>query len=242
VVLKGPVVGSQAERLVKVRREVTRAEEMTRMEQLESEARQKADGILSAARTQAEDMLSKAKIESESIRKKAREDGDLTAKREALEKIAGLIKSLENEVQGLKAVRSDFLRRNLSGIVDFACSLAEKVLVYELRTRPELVAQRAQALLERMPPGTQVTMAVSPDDLDVIERYLNSAGGPAGTLRPALQSDPSIQTGCIRLESDLGRIEARLLDELNRLGNILSDQALHQSGLKDTYHGGADAS
>jgi len=240
--MKGSIVGSQAERLVKVRRELTHAKEMTRMEQLESEARARADEILSKAKSEADEILAKAASDAEQIRKKAREDGDLTAKREALEKLAGLIKTLENEVQALKAVRGEFLRHNINGIIEFSCSLAEKVIVCELRTRPELIANRARMLLERMPAGSQVTMAVSPDDLDVIEQYLETAGGPASVLHPALHSDPSLAPGAIRIESDLGIIEARLMDDLTRMGNILSDQAVHQAGPTFDLRGGTDAS
>ena len=56
VVIKGVPVGEQAERLVRVRREIIRAEEMTRLEQIEAEARKKADAILSEAQRQADDV------------------------------------------------------------------------------------------------------------------------------------------------------------------------------------------
>lgn len=242
IILKDTVVGTQAERLVKVKREISRAAEMTRMEQLETEAQARADEILALAQTGADQILAEAKSDAESMRIKAREDGDLTAKREALEKIAGLIKSLETEVAALKEIRADFLKYNLAGIIEFACSVAKKTLVCELRTRPELIAERAGTLLERMPPGSQVTMTVAPEDLDVIERYLNEAGGPADTIHSSMKSDPSIPSGSIRLESDLGRIEARLLEELQSIGDILGDQALHQAGFRQNIPEGENGS
>ncbi len=230
VIIKDAVIGSQAERLVKVHREITKADQMTRMEQIESEARAKANAISAQIKAQADEMLANARNESETIRRNAREEGDLNAKREALERVAELIQSLENEIHGLREIRADFMKENLHGILDFACSLAEKIIVCELRTRPELVAQRAQAILNKMPPGAPVTMTVSPDDLDVIERYIQEAGGPADTLRPALSSDPAIPKGAVRVESDLGTIEARLLDELRKFGDILGSQAEQETG------------
>ncbi len=240
--MKDIAVGTQAERLVKAKREINRAAEMTRMEQLEAEAQASADEILSLAQTGADLILSEAKSDAETMRVKAREDGDLTAKREALEKIAELIKSLETEIVALKEIRADFLKFNLAGIIEFAFSVAEKTLVCELRMRPELIAERAGTLLDRMPPGSQVTMTVAPEDLDVIERYLNEAGGPADTLHSSMKSDPSIPSGSIRLESDLGRIEARLFEELQSIGDILDDQALHLTGFRQNIPEGENGS
>lgn len=225
VVMKGVPISGQAERLVRVRREITHAEKMTRLEQIEAEAVQKAEAILGQARREADEMVAKARSESDGIRNKARQDGDLTAKREALQKLAGLISSLEKEIQGLKGVRADFLNSNLEGITSFACAIAQKILVSELATRPKAVANRARALLERMPPGSKVTISACPDDIEVIETYLHEAGGPADAILPALRSDPEMASGDLRLDSDSGKIDARLLDALEQIGNLLSDQA-----------------
>ncbi len=233
VVIKGVPVGEQAERLVRVRREIIRAEEMTRLEQIEAEARKKADAILSEAQRQADEILGKARSEADSIRRNAREDGDLTAKREALEKLAGLILQLETEIGRLQAARSDFLRSNLPGVIDFACALARKVLVSELGTRPEAIAERARALLERMPPGRSVTLIASPDDIEVIKSYLHETGASADAIMPSLRSDPGMSSGDMRLESDSGMIDSRLLNVLEEFGDLLTEQAGHlanQSG------------
>jgi len=225
--MKGVPIGGQAEQLVKVRREITRAEEMTRLEIIENEAREKADAILTEAKKQAEQILSAAKGEADSIRSKARQDGDLTAKREALQKLEGLISELEKEINSLRIARLEFLKENLPGVMDFACSVAEKIMVCELSTRPDAIAKRARELLERMPPGAAVTLSACPDDIEVIERYLHETGGRGDGILPALRSDPSMKSGDIRLQSDSGRIDAKLLDGLEELGSLLNDQAHH---------------
>jgi len=240
VILKGVPVAGQAEKLVRVRREITRAEEMTRAEQIEFEAKQRTDELMEKARTEADRIVSAAKNEADSIRTNARNDGDLTAKREALEKLSGLISELENEINRLRVVRKDFLGNNIEGIMDFACGIAGKILVAEMTTRPEAIADRARNLLERMPPGIKVTLVSSPEDIDVIERYLQEAGGPADTLRTSLRSDPDLKQGCLRLESDSGCIEAGLLNTLEELGNILRDQARQFSGIAEQRTGEGD--
>jgi len=223
--MKGVPLAGQAEKLIKVRREITQSEHMTRMEQIEHAAGEKAMEILNAARTEAKSLVSKAQGEADSIRKKARSDGDLTAKREALEKLQSLITQLENDINTIRDVRADFLKHNLDGVIDLACGLAAKVIVSELNTRPEMIAQRARELLDRMPPSTSVVLTASQEDIDVIQTYLSDTGGPDDMFKTSLRSDPELKSGCLRLESDSGRIDAGLLDVLEEIGSILKEQA-----------------
>lgn len=229
VVIKDASLSSQAERLIKVRREITRAEEMTRLEQIEAEARQKADDLLAKARAEAEETVSKAREEADGIRATARQHGELDAKREALERLQGLVSSLEERCRTLGEARAQFLKANLPGIIELACALARKVLVCEMRTRPEAITKRAQALLDRMPHGVPVVLSVCPEELDIVERYIRETGAPPDSILPSLQSDPSVSPGGMRLESDSGLIDARLLDALEKLGNLLVEQARQQA-------------
>jgi flagellar biosynthesis/type III secretory pathway protein FliH len=240
IILKGTRVAGQAERLVRIRREITRVEEMTRVEQIEHEAKIKSDTALESAQAEAERLVTEAKNEAEGIRTKARNDGDLTAKREALEKLAGLITDLENEIHTLRAIRADFMGSNLGGIINFSCKLAGKILVCELNSRPEAIAERAAQLIERMPPDSKITLTTSSEDIDVIETYLQEAGGPAETLNTALRADPSLKPGSLRLESDSGRIDADLIGSLEKIGDILGDQARNFTGGVNQCVGGVD--
>jgi len=219
-----PVPG-QAEKLVRVRRELSQTDRMTRLEQIEHEAKLRADEITGKAEAEAERLVATARQEAENIRAKARQDGDLAAKREALQKIAALITTLQAEISELQKSRQDFMRANLDGIIDFSCSLASKVLLCELNTRPKAVAERAAALIDRMPHGPKLILTVSSHDLDVIETYLHEAGGPSDVLMPVLRSDPDIEPGSIRIESDNGYIHAKYLEALEELGCIISQQA-----------------
>jgi flagellar biosynthesis/type III secretory pathway protein FliH len=225
VVFKGITVGSQAEQLVKVRREITETQELTRIEQLENEARLKIESTVERARIEADEILGNARREAVQIKVKARTEGDLEAKRDALEKLEGLITGLENEIQILKETRMAFLDLNLSGIIDFSCNLAKKILVCEMQTRPKVIAERAKLLLERMPSGVDVTLAASPSDIEIIRAYFKETSGISGHVLAHLRADSNLQPGSIILESDNGRINARFLEALEELGSLLKDQS-----------------
>jgi flagellar biosynthesis/type III secretory pathway protein FliH len=93
-----------------------------------------------------------------------------------------------------------------------------------------------------MPSGADITLAVNPQDLKIIEAYIRETGGAAGHLLTLLKSDPDLQPGSLRLESDTGRIDAGFIDALDRLGNLLQEQALYpqinQSGTGEGQNDG----
>jgi flagellar assembly protein FliH len=228
--MKGIPIGSQAEQLIKARREVSRVEELTRVEQIELEARQKVDAFIEQARTQASDIIAEATIQAEKLRVDAVAKGDALAKKEALDRLEGLINTLDNEIKLLRTARTNFLSQNMAGIVDFSCALAGRILVTELRSRPDAIAERACALVNRMPPDVHVTLSVCPGDLEVIERYIHDSNAIVNRVTPSLNSDPAIQPGSMRLESDAGWIDAGLLETLEDLGKLLTDQARDLAG------------
>jgi len=237
IIIKGAPPSSQAERLVRIRREITHTEELTRLERMEIEARQKAEAIVAEAQAKAEELIAKARSDAERIRKDAQEQGASAAKKEALERLAALFSSLENEINSLRNIRASFLKHNLEGIVEFSCALSQRILVAEMRLRPDLIAERVLALLERLPPKGKVTLAVSPTDLDTITRFIHDSGNPTNNITPFLISDPSLPSGSIRLESDSGRIDAGFMDTLESMGKLLIEQARHQASMMDNPGG-----
>jgi flagellar biosynthesis/type III secretory pathway protein FliH len=232
IIMKGVPIGAQAERLIKARREVSRVEELTRLEQIELEAQQKVDALIIEAKSKAEEIIAQAMKQADTIRREAREKGEIDAKKEALNRLDSLINTLDNEIKLLRSTRSEFLSQSLAGIIDFSCALAGRILVSELRSRPEAIAERACALIERMPPNVQLTLSVSPDDLEIIERYLSDCGGMANRITPSLRSDPSLSSGAMRIDSDSGMIDAGMMETLDSLGKLLMDQARDISGGK----------
>ncbi|MFH1676315.1 MAG: FliH/SctL family protein [bacterium] len=228
-IIKGATIGKQAERLVKARREITRVDEMTRLEKIEAAARVEGEKILASARTEAGRIIDQAKSEADGIRSKARQDGDIAAKSEALAKLSGLITELDKICCDLRSARNDFLNGNLEGIIRFSVSLARKVIIAEIRADPDKIAERVCTLMARMPCDAKLKITVSPSELDIVQRFLQETKISSDAILPALQSDPSVSRGSVKIESDKGTIDAGLLESLEKLGNILAEQARHQS-------------
>lgn len=231
VIIKGTPISAQAERLIKVRRELSKAEDMTRAELIEEEARKRAEQIIADAEKRAQELIEEAGRQADSILSKAYQEGEAAGRVQSLNRLEELISSLKKEINLLQNQRSEFLRQNLPGIVAFACALAERILIAEIKSRPEVIADRACALLERMPPDSHVVLSICPEELETVERFIQASGGHYDTLMVSLRSDPSLSRGSIRLESDTGRIDADFLEALERVGQVLIDQARHQQEL-----------
>ena len=93
-------------------------------------------------------------------------------------------------------------------MVDTAVTLARQVVRAELQTRPELVARVAQeAVGAVMLSARHLRLRLNPEDLALVEA---GAGEALRTREVMLQPDPALSRGGCLVESDLGRVDARL--------------------------------
>jgi flagellar assembly protein FliH len=237
IILKGGGIGTQAEKLVKVRREMSLDEAKTKLEQLEAEGRKKADSILEAARIEAQQIISDAERKAQETRQIAYENGLEQSKKEIIDRLSGLVKNLETEIHRLQEIRGDFLNSNLPELIEFSCAIAKQVLIAEMHINPEIVLKRIRELLDRMPRQGKIRLSVSKEDLEKMNSHLSDLKMSADSLVSSIEEDSSLSEGSIRLKSDSGSIDALMLESLENVAKLLIDQA--QNKPKDTSMGDA---
>ncbi len=127
------------------------------------------------------------------------------AKRQHLQQVSAQVASLiEGFDEQLRALED----RIAQGVVDTAMTLARQVVRAELQARPELVARVAQeAVGAVMLSARHLRLRLNPEDLALVEA---GAGETLRTREVMLQPDPSLARGGCLVESDLGRVDARL--------------------------------
>jgi flagellar biosynthesis/type III secretory pathway protein FliH len=105
-------------------------------------------------------------------------------------------------------------------VVQLARLLAERILTRELLIRPESIAQLADEVLRGARGAHQVTLHASPTDAAYLSERLAALqlqlGGPV-TVRP----DSLLNPGDLRLETDIGCIDARIGTQLTHLATSL---------------------
>ncbi len=120
----------------------------------------------------------------------------------------------------LVALRARVVRQAQDDIVRLAQVLAERVLGAELSLQPERIVALARQVLSEAAGAERVTIHASPDAAETLRSQV--ALLPA-TNNAALTivADASLGQGDLRIETDLGRIDARISTQLSNLASVL---------------------
>lgn len=124
----------------------------------------------------------------------------------------------------LAAREADARERELDASVALARLLAERLLGEALRVEPARVVALARQALTEAGGARRVTLAAHPDDVPLLERAL-----AAGELTPPVLVviDPKRPRGSLRLDTELGTLDAELAPQLERLAEKLREALRH---------------
>ena len=167
------------------------------------DAAERARAIVARAETEAAEVLASARREAAELRLKV----EVEARAEAAARVAAQALAL--------SLRDDqSLERNLDRIVEVARVLAERLLGEALLLEPRRVVAIARRALEEARGARRVTIVAHPEDAALIEQALLSvqAGGAAEVL-----ADSARARGSLRLDTDIGVLDADLAPQLDRL-------------------------
>ena len=116
------------------------------------------------------------------------------------------------------------LERSQDRVVEVARVLAERLLGEALELEPRRIVAIARRALEEARGARRVTIVAHPDDAALIEEALLTlhAGGAATVL-----ADPERPRGSLRLDTDIGVLDADLAPQLDRLLPKLRESLRH---------------
>ena len=173
-----------------------------------AEARAEARALLEKAREEAQQILSRAEAAANDLilqqQARARADALCLVVGEALE---------------LRKRQAELSRSVLDRSVDFATILAERVLGEELAVSPERVRALARQVLEEAAGARHAIIVAHPRDASELRAGLGSLGSMLDSI--GIEDDATLSRGHIRVETELGVIEADLRGQLDRLSTQL---------------------
>lgn len=170
-----------------------------------------ADEILADARRRAEAILEAARAEARELETSTRARVEDEARSEA----AALLASAGAE-------RRRMLGEVQGDVVVLATEIARKILRRELRLDPELVAELCAGALRQVALARAVTLRVNPGDLAAVSarsQALAAVLDDGASLK--FVGDESVGRGGCVVESDMGRIDARLETQLAAIERAL---------------------
>lgn len=169
-----------------------------------AEARAQAEALLRQAREEAQHILSRADATAHDliVQQQAR------ARADALSLVVG-------EALELRKRQAELSRNVLDRSIGFAKLLAERLLGEELQLSPDRVLALARQALKEAAGARQAVVVASPRDAGELRSGLTSLGSLLESI--AIQEDARLQRGHIRVETELGVIEADVGGQLDRL-------------------------
>jgi flagellar biosynthesis/type III secretory pathway protein FliH len=168
------------------------------------DASAEAARIVAQARTEAQQLLTSVERQVADLKLRA----EAEARAEAAAKLASHALALASH-----EARAD--ERALDRSVSLARLLAERLLGSSLAASPEQVLGLARQALAEARGARRLTIVAHPDDAKLLSGSLASLGVALETVR--LLPDPARGRGSLRIETDIGVLDADLAPQLDRL-------------------------
>jgi flagellar biosynthesis/type III secretory pathway protein FliH len=169
--------------------------------------------LLARAEQQATTILAEARAEAVGLRARAAEEGHA----DAAATFAARALLLAEKERTLD-------ERAVDRVVDLARLLAERLLGEELRLDPTRVTALARQALTEAQGARRIELAAHPEDAPFLEKELELAGADA-VVR--VVHDPTRARGNLRLDTELGSLDAELGPQLDRLVHKLRASLSH---------------
>ena len=169
-----------------------------------AEARAEADSLLQRARIEAQQILARAHAAANdhSVQQQAR------ARADALCLVVG-------EALELRKRQAELSRNVLDRSIGFATLLAERLLGEELQQKPERIRALARQALKEAAGARQAIVVAHPRDATELRSGLAGLGALLDSI--SIEADDKLSRGHIRVETELGVIEADIKGQLERL-------------------------
>ncbi len=177
------------------------------------------------AKKDAEAIIRQAKEETKRHREQALKTGHEEGYQAGISKALDLLDSIQQwheEMKQREATRWWQIERDLSRVV---VDVVERILCEELEMQPEHIATRVRHSLGSFSETSDVTLSVSPSDLD---RLLSVRGELEQELPPRVRllfnTDTELGPGEFRLQGDEGIIVGTIDDAVESLRNALGER------------------
>jgi flagellar assembly protein FliH len=192
------------------------------------EAQRKADQIISDARAEAKKLLEESKLYCQSAFAQAEREGfevgRLAGIEAGKEEIKGLIDSGRSLINQTLREREKLLRSCEPELAHMALKIAERIINTEVTQNPEAVIEVVRASLDKIKNREEVTVRVSPQDLEharknreVFEKLIE------GLKSLDIVEDHKVERGGCIIETNLGNVDARIITQIAALEIAFKD-------------------
>jgi flagellar biosynthesis/type III secretory pathway protein FliH len=173
------------------------------------QASEQARGIVARAEERSRALVAEAEAQAAALKQRA-----------AAEAHADVVASFAARELALRARERKGLEDRFDDVVTVARLLAERLLGEELRLDPARITALARQALTEARGAEQLKLVAHPDDAPLLERALRASELDGVT---AVVAEPTRARGSLRLETELGALDAELAPQLERLAAKLRE-------------------
>ena len=152
------------------------------------------------------------------IKEQTRQEAIVSAKKEVFRdfsRMLGLIEAVKND---LVEQKKTWISEAEQDIVKLVLVIAEKLVLQELITHPDMLVTFIKAVLKETSEHQRVTIQVNPSDLALIEQHLPELKQTLGSVKIfEAESNSSIPSGGVVFDMDSGVLDAQVATQLHKL-------------------------
>jgi flagellar biosynthesis/type III secretory pathway protein FliH len=167
------------------------------------------------AKTQAKDLIRKAHEDARQILAQARAEADDLILQQQARARADALCLVVGETLELRKRQAELSKSVLDRSIGFATLLAERLLGEELELSPERIRALARQALKEAAGARQAVIVAHPRDAAELKAGLVGLGAMLDSI--GIAEDARLSRGQLRVETELGVIEADLKGQLERL-------------------------
>ncbi|HEY3500745.1 MAG TPA: FliH/SctL family protein [Polyangiaceae bacterium] len=169
-------------------------------------------------------IVARAEEEAKALLERARAEAAASRAGAAAEARAEIAASFAARELAFAAREQRALERNFDDLVELSRLLAERLLGEALRLDPSRIAALARQALTEARGAQRVTLVAHPEDASLLERALaqGELDGVANVVADAARA-----RGSLRLETNLGILDAEIAPQLERLAAKLRELRGH---------------
>lgn len=161
---------------------------------------------LEDAEAHATQLVADAEAQAEQIRERAYEEG----------RASGL-SELVDELARARVAYDEMLDDARDDMLELAAGIARRIIGREIELSSEVKAQMIAQSLELVADRRQITVFVCPGDLSLVEAHRSEFEARVEAQRIKFEPDPDMSAGGCVIQTEAGRVDARLDVQLQTL-------------------------
>jgi len=171
--------------------------------------------VVADAKTQAKDLIRQAREDAQQILAHAQAQADDLILQQQARARADALCLVVGETLELRKRQAELSKSVLDRSIGFATLLAERLLGEELELSPERIRALARQALKEAAGARQAVLVAHPRDAAELKAGLIGLGAMLDSI--GIEEDGRLSRGHLRVETELGVIEADLKGQLERL-------------------------